>query len=302
VEPRHIEIQILGDQHGHLIHLGERECSVQRRHQKVIEECPSPVMNENPELREQMGAAALKIARSAGYYNAGTMEFLVDRDRNFYFLEMNTRLQVEHPVTELVTGLDLVQWQLKIAAGEKLTIRQEDVRWSGSAIECRIYAEDPERNFMPSPGKITKLREPSGPGVRLDSGVYENWDVPMDYDPLLAKLAVWAPSRELATTRMLRALREYVIGGIRTNREFFMGILQDEDFRAGRLTTAFLDGYFERRQLHAPDIEMEAAAALVAALIPRSLASSSDANHVRAVTSKWATSLWTSTGRAAELR
>jgi len=299
VEPRHIEIQVLGDKHGNLIHLGERECSIQRRHQKVIEECPSSLMREYPALREAMGAAALKIARLAGYYNAGTMEFLVDRDRNFYFLEMNTRLQVEHPVTELVTGLDLVQWQLKIAAGEKLTIRQNDVRWSGSAIECRIYAEDPEQNFMPSPGRITRLREPSGPGVRLDSGVYEGWNVPMDYDPLLAKLAVWAPSRELATTRMIRALGEYVIGGIRTNREFFTGILEDEEFRAGRLTTAFLDGYFERRQLHAPDIEMEAVAGLVLALVPRaaSTATSSDANHARSAASKWAI-----TGRTSELR
>src|SRR5581483_4287672 len=161
LEPRHIEIQVLGDKFGHIIHLGERECSIQRRHQKVIEECPSPVMLEYPELRHAMGEAALKIARAAGYYNAGTLEFLVDRDRNFYFLEMNTRLQVEHPVTELATGLDLVQWQLRIAAGEKLTIRQEDVRWTGSAIECRVYAEDPENNFMPSPGKISYLEQPS---------------------------------------------------------------------------------------------------------------------------------------------
>ena len=293
VEPRHIEIQVLGDKYGNLIHLGERECSIQRRHQKVVEECPSPVMLAHPELREQMGSAALKIARSAGYYNAGTMEFLVDRDRNFYFLEMNTRLQVEHPVTELVTGLDLVQWQLKIAAGEKLTVRQEDVRWSGSAIECRIYAEDPEQNFMPSPGRITQLREPSGPGLRLDSGVYENWNVPMDYDPLLAKLATWAPSRELAITRMIRALEEYVIGGIRTNREFFTGILEDEEFRAGRLTTAFLDGYFARRKEKRPEIEAEAVAALVVALASREPI----VNRVQPASSKWAT-----VGRASELR
>jgi acetyl-CoA carboxylase, biotin carboxylase subunit len=266
VEPRHIEIQVLGDRHGNLIHLGERECSIQRRHQKVIEECPSPVMAEHPELRQKMGEAALKIARNAGYYNAGTMEFLVDRDRNFYFLEMNTRLQVEHPVTELVTGLDLVQWQLKIAAGERLTIRQEDVRWSGSAIECRIYAEDPDNQYMPSPGLITELAEPSGPGVRLDSGVYEGWNVPMDYDPLLAKLAVWAPSRELATTRMKRALNEYTIGGIRTNRSFFGEILADEEFRAGRLSTGFLDEYAKRRKDAGRDLDAEAVAALVAAL------------------------------------
>jgi acetyl-CoA carboxylase biotin carboxylase subunit len=270
VEPRHIEIQVLGDRHGHLIHLGERECTIQRRHQKVIEECPSPVMAEHPELRERMAAAALNIARTANYYNAGTMEFLVDRDRNFYFLEMNARLQVEHPVTELVTGLDLVQWQLRIAAGEPLTVRQEDVRWLGSAIECRIYAEDPDQQFLPSPGRITRLTEPSGPGVRLDSGVYEGWTVPLDYDPLLAKLAAWAPSREAAIARMRRALAEYEIGGIRTNRAFFREIMQDDAFRAGTFSTAFLDEWFERRQTAGPAaepaLEMEAVAALVAAL------------------------------------
>ena len=266
VEPRHIEIQILGDQHGNLIHLGERECSIQRRHQKVIEECPSPVMSGHPELREQMATAALKIARSAGYYNAGTMEFLVDRDRNFYFLEMNTRLQVEHPVTELVTGLDLVQWQLRIAAGERLTIQQEDVRWTGSAIECRLYAEDPEQQFLPSPGGITRLREPSGPGVRLDSGVYEGWNVPLDYDPLLAKLACWAPTRAEAIDRTRRALLEYEIGGIRTNRAFFGEIMRDEAFRAGRLSTAFLDEFFARRVPAETDLAAEGVAAIVAAL------------------------------------
>ncbi len=266
VEPRHIEIQVLGDQHGNLIHLGERECSIQRRHQKVIEECPSPVMSTYPELRERMGEAALRIARAANYSNAGTMEFLVDRERNFYFLEMNTRLQVEHPVTELVTGLDLVQWQLKIAAGEKLTIRQEDVQWSGSAIECRIYAEDPDHQYLPSPGRITELTEPAGPGVRLDSGVYEGWNVPLDYDPLLAKLAAWGPSREAAMARLQRALSEYVIGGIRTNRAFFREILDDEVFRAGTLSTAFLDEFPGRRQSAKPDLEAEAIAALIGAL------------------------------------
>jgi len=272
VEPRHIEIQILGDHHGNLIHLGERECSIQRRHQKVIEECPSPVMLEHPELRGKMGQAALKIARAAGYANAGTMEFLVDRDRNFYFLEMNTRLQVEHPVTELVTGLDLVEWQLRIAAGERLTIAQEDVNWRGSAIECRVYAEDPENQFMPSPGKITYLAEPSGPGVRLDSGVYAGWTVPLDYDSMLAKLAAWAPSREAAADRLRRALAEYAVEGIRTNIAFFGEILADPKFRRGELSTAFLDEFLQRRaERKEADIEQEAVAALIAALqVPKS--------------------------------
>ncbi len=265
LEPRHIEIQVLGDHHGNLIHLGERECSIQRRHQKVIEECPSPVMLKHPELRAQMGEAALKIARAAGYDNAGTLEFLVDRDRNFYFLEMNTRLQVEHPVTELATGIDLVDWQLRIAAGEQLTIRQQDVTWTGSAIECRVYAEDPDNNFMPSPGKITHLEQPSGPGIRLDSGVYAGWTVPLDYDPMLAKIAAWAPSREAAIRRMRRALSEYVVEGIRTNLAWFDEILADESFHAGDLSTAFLEK-FQRKPRSAPDVETEAVAALIAAM------------------------------------
>jgi len=266
LEPRHIEIQVLGDQHGHMIHLGERECSIQRRHQKVVEECPSPVMLEYPELRERMGEAALKIARAAGYTNAGTVEFLVDPERNFYFLEMNTRLQVEHPVTELVTGLDLVHWQLKIAAGERLTLTQKDIRWNGSAIECRIYAEDPDHDFLPSPGRILRLKEPSGPGVRLDSGVYEGWQVPLDYDPLLAKLAAWATDRETAIQRMHRALNEYIIGGIRTNLSFFHEVLDDVRFRNGTLSTAFLDSFFKHRKSQGRDVEEEAVAALVAVL------------------------------------
>jgi acetyl-CoA carboxylase biotin carboxylase subunit len=270
LEPRHIEIQVLGDHHGHMIHLGERECSIQRRHQKVIEECPSPVMLQHPELREKMGDAALKIARAAGYANAGTLEFLVDRDRNFYFLEMNTRLQVEHPVTELATGLDLVGWQLRIAAGEPLTIQQGDVRWSGSAIECRVYAEDPGNQFLPSPGKITYLEQPSGPGIRLDSGVYQGWTVPLDYDPMLAKVAAWAPSRDAAIDRMRRALSEYRIEGIRTNIAWFAEILADDAFRAGDFSTAFLDRFKPGSGTNR-DVEAEAVAALVAALqVPKS--------------------------------
>jgi len=237
--PRHIEIQVLGDEHGNLVYLGERECSVQRRHQKVIEESPSAFIDDD--LRQRMGAVAVQAARSSGYTNAGTVEFLVDTQRNFYFLEMNTRLQVEHPVTEMVTGLDLVHLQLRIASGEKLPFRQVDVRLRGHAIECRIYAEDPENNFFPSPGKITRLDRPSGPGIREDSGVYEGWTVPLDYDPMLSKLIAYAPERSVALARMQRALDEYFIGGIKTNLPLFRRILENPEFAAARIDTGFLD-------------------------------------------------------------
>jgi len=238
---RHIEIQIFGDRHGNMVHLGERECSVQRRHQKVIEESPSPLMARIPGLRDRMGAAAIKAATAAGYFNAGTVEFLADQTGNFYFLEMNTRLQVEHPVTELVTGLDLVRLQIEIAKGGRLPLTQDEVQLRGAAIECRIYAEDPVNNFFPSPGKIEYLAEPSGPGVRVDSGVYQGFNVPLDYDPMLAKLIVWHDTREHAIHRMLRALGEYRIGGIESNIKLFRTILNDADFRAGNLDTAYLD-------------------------------------------------------------
>jgi acetyl-CoA carboxylase biotin carboxylase subunit len=297
LEPRHIEIQVLGDHHGNLLYLGERECSIQRRHQKVLEESPSPVMLEHPDLRRRMGEAAVRIARAAGYSNAGTMEFLVDRDRNFYFLEMNTRLQVEHPVTELVTGMDLVEWQIKIAAGEPLTIHQRDVAWSGSAIECRIYAEDPRNEFLPSPGRITYLHEPSGPGIRVDSGVYEGWTVPLDYDPLLAKLIAWAPSRDWAIRRLDRALAEYGIGGIRTNTTFFRQLLGDPDFRAGRVTTDFLATH-ELGTPPEPELRAEAAAAIAAAAIAAATVSEqSVAAEAAAPVTRWLTK-----GREALLR
>ncbi|MGZ4844105.1 MAG: acetyl-CoA carboxylase biotin carboxylase subunit [Candidatus Angelobacter sp.] len=237
--PRHIEIQVLGDEHGNVVYLGERECSVQRRHQKVIEEAPSAIVDAG--MRQRMGAVAVQAAKSAGYTNAGTVEFLVDADRNFYFLEMNTRLQVEHPVTEIVTGLDLVHLQLRIASGEKLPFRQEDVHLRGHAIECRIYAEDPDNNFFPSPGKITKLLRPSGPGVREDSGVYEGWTVPLDYDPMLSKLIAYAPDRHTAIARMSRALDEYFVGGIKTNLPLFRRILEHPDFISAHIDTGFLD-------------------------------------------------------------
>ena len=264
--PRHIEIQLLGDRHGNMVHLGERECSLQRRHQKVIEECPSPLLAGDPEMREAMGAAAIRAARAAGYYNAGTVEFLVDQNRRFYFLEMNTRLQVEHPVTELVTGLDLVRLQVEIAAGHPLPFRQEDISWRGAAIEARIYAEDPYNDFLPFPGKLTRLDRPMGPGVRLDGCVFQGWTVPLEYDPLLAKLAVWGATREQAIDRMLRALREYDVGGIRTNIGFFRQILEDSELRAGRLHTAFIDEFLQRTDRPQPDPRLAALAALAAAL------------------------------------
>ncbi len=237
--PRHVEMQILGDQHGNLIYLGERECSVQRRHQKVVEEAPSAIVD--PEMRRQMGETAVKVGQAAGYFNAGTVEFLVDHQKHFYFLEMNTRLQVEHPVTEFVTGLDLVHLQMHVANGEKLPLKQQDITIRGHAIECRVYAEDPDNNFMPSPGKITRLLQPSGPGIRRDSGMYEGFVVPVDYDPLLAKVIGHAPSRAECIKRLQRALQEYFVGGIKTNLGLFRRILEEPDFIAGRIDTGFLD-------------------------------------------------------------
>ncbi len=263
--PRHIEVQILGDEHGHLVHLGERECSIQRRHQKVVEECPSPLVIANPGLREQIGEAALRIARAVNYSNAGTLEFLADQQGNFYFLEMNTRLQVEHPVTEWTTGIDLVRWQIRIAAGERLTLRQPDIEWKGSSIECRVYAEDPENNFFPSPGKITGYAEPSGPGVRVDGGAYAGWTVPIEYDPLLAKLSVWADTRAAAIERMRRAVAEYRVLGITTNLRLFEQLMADERFCAGDLHTGFLDEFMKRFKTSQEDSSAVVASMIAAA-------------------------------------
>src|ERR687891_1293392 len=238
-EPRHVEIQVLADAHGAVVHLGERECSIQRRHQKLVEESPSPGVDAD--LRARMGEAACRIARAAGYVNAGTVEFLVDAERRFYFLEMNTRLQVEHPVTEMVTGIDLVREQLRLAAGEPLGYGQGDVTWRGWAIECRINAEDPLAGWIPSPGTITGLRPASGPWVRDDSGAHAGYTVPRWYDTLVAKLIVWAEDRPAAIERMLRALAEYTVVGVRTTIPALARIVAHPDFRAGRLSTAFLE-------------------------------------------------------------
>jgi acetyl-CoA carboxylase biotin carboxylase subunit len=238
--PRHIEVQLLGDHFGTVVPFVERECSIQRRHQKVVEESPSLAVT--PELRHRMTSAAAAVARKAGYTNAGTIEFLVDDDGSFYFLEMNTRLQVEHPITEQVSGVDLVQWQIRIARGERLTLDPAAMLVPRChAVECRIYAEDPDTGFMPSPGRVHGLRVPQGPGVRDDSGMYEGGEVPIYYDPMISKLITWANDRPEALARMKRALAEYEVRGIRTTIPFFRWILADEDFRAGRFDTTFLD-------------------------------------------------------------
>ncbi|MFL5338440.1 MAG: acetyl-CoA carboxylase biotin carboxylase subunit [Geminicoccaceae bacterium] len=249
VEPRHIEIQVLGDQHGNLVHLRERECSIQRRHQKVIEEAPSPFLDAA--TRRAMGEQAVALARAVGYHSAGTVEFIVDRDRNFYFLEMNTRLQVEHPVTELVTGLDLVELMIRIAAGERLPFGQAGVSLHGWAIEGRVYAEDPRRGFLPSIGRLVHYREPAGEGIRVDSGIIEGGEVSMFYDPMIAKLCAHGPDRGTATARLARALDSYLVRGVGHNIPFLSAVLANQRFVQGRLTTNFIaEEYGERFQGH----------------------------------------------------
>ena len=263
INPRHIEMQVLADEHGNTVYLGERECSLQRRHQKVIEEAPSPIVD--PDMRRRMGGVTVRVAQASGYTNAGTVEFLVDQQKNFYFLEMNTRLQVEHPVTELVTGLDLVHLQIHIANGERLPFTQDQITIRGHAIECRIYAEDPDNNYFPSPGKITLLLLPSGPGIRRDSGMYEGWTVPMDYDPLLAKLIGYGTDRDQAIGRLQRALNEYFVGGIKTNISLFRRILSDADFRAAKLDTGFLDRLLKEKDERTAADEQATEVAVIAA-------------------------------------
>ncbi len=268
VEPRHVEFQILADHHGHVVHLFERECSIQRRHQKLVEESPSPALT--PELRERMGEAAVRLMRAIGYAGAGTVEFLLDREGNFYFMEVNARLQVEHPVTEMITGLDLVAWQIRVAQGEALPFAQEDLAQRGYAVEVRIFAEDPFHHFLPSPGMIEVLREPSGPFVRVDSGVYEGARVPAEYDPMLAKLVVWGENREEGLARMRTALSEYWVGGVETTLPFHIRLFHDREFIEGNYSVQFLE---RRKDLlafetprHLQGLTFEEAVALTVAL------------------------------------
>jgi acetyl-CoA carboxylase biotin carboxylase subunit len=292
IRPRHIEVQLLGDAHGTVLPFVERECSIQRRHQKVVEETPSLAVS--PAQRAAMTSAAVSVAKAVGYTNAGTIEFLLDEDGRFYFLEMNTRLQVEHPITEMVTGLDLVRWQIRIARGERLDLDPAPLlRPNGHAIECRIYAEDPDNNFLPSPGRIQQLRVPAGPGIRDDSGATAGLDVPIFYDPMISKLVAWAEDRPFAIARMQRALGEYLVTGIKTTVPFFSWLLSQPDFQAGRFHTTYLDDVLKARNGRpfvepSPAVEDIAAiaAALEAVMSPSALAvDAPDADRLRA--SRW---------------
>ncbi len=283
---RHVEIQVLADRQGQVVHLFERECSIQRRHQKLIEESPSPLLT--PALRERMGALAVALARRVGYLNAGTLEFLLGSDREPFFLEMNTRLQVEHPVTEMVTGLDLVKLQVRIAQGEPLPFGQEALVQRGHALECRVYAEDPEAGFLPSPGRILALRPPAGPGVRDDSGVYEGWTVPIDYDPLLSKLVAWGETRSAAIERMRRAVSEYRVLGIRTTLPFFERVLRHPGFQAGEFDTSFVETALgSAPDGHPRPLEAAAVAAAIQAFRTRRSAAARTAGRPASDLSPW---------------
>jgi acetyl-CoA carboxylase biotin carboxylase subunit len=290
LRPRHVEIQVFADTHGNCVYMFERDCSIQRRHQKVIEEAPSPALDEH--IRKQMGEVAVRAAKSVGYVGAGTCEFLLGEDKSFYFLEMNTRLQVEHPVTEMVTQLDLVRLQIAVANGEKLPFEQKDLKLHGAAIECRIYAEDPLR-FLPSPGKITKLRQPSGPYVRDDSGVYEGSEISIYYDPMISKLITWGATRKEAIERMQRALAEYRVGGIKTNLAFHRRVMKNASFKEGRYDTSYIER--EKAELLAPltidegDEALDAALAAVAIHAAESAPkmASSDGNAATSERSSW---------------
>jgi acetyl-CoA carboxylase biotin carboxylase subunit len=300
VGPRHVEIQVIGDQHGNMLSLNERECSVQRRHQKMLEEAPSVAVT--PAIRKAMGEVAVRAAKAAGYVNAGTCEFLLDADGNYYFLEMNTRLQVEHPVTELVTGIDLVQWQLRVAAGEKLPFKQEDIVPRGWAIEARITSEDPANGFLPSTGKVSFLHVPTGPGVRWDSGIEVGSEVGLFYDPMLAKLIVWASTRDEAIARMHRALLELTIEGVETSRDFHLRLMENEDFRAGRIEIQWLERNLQAIVGAAPPHDVERKAAVIAALIAERDRSSPRRAQAAAGQESSPMSSWTRAARVDGLR
>lgn len=283
--PRHIEIQILGDRHGNILYLFERECSIQRRHQKVIEEAPSAIVS--PEMRKAMGEAAVRVARACNYYGAGTVEFIVDEHRNFYFLEMNTRLQVEHPVTEEITGLDLVKQQIAVAEGKALAFKQEDLQIKGHAIEVRVYAEDPANNFLPDIGKLVTYKRPQGPGIRVDDGFEEGMEIPIYYDPMIAKLVAYGSTRQEAISRMLRAIDEYTISGIETTLGFCRFVLQHEAFVSGDFDTKFVEKYFNPDQLNNGAEKQEALAAVLAVHIFNNHQTRQKDSSVNAPRSKW---------------
>lgn len=265
-QPRHIEFQIFGDQHGNVVHFFERECSIQRRHQKVIEEAPSSVLT--PELRQAMGEAAINVAKSCGYYGAGTVEFILDENLNFYFLEMNTRLQVEHPVTEMITGVDLVKLQLKIAEGERLPFRQEDITMHGHAIEVRVYAEDPANNFLPDIGRLKTYKRPQGNGIRIDDGFEQGMSIPFYYDPMIAKMICHAETREQAIQKTIRAIDEYEITGLETTLGFCKYVMQHEAFRTGQFDTKFVEKHFTPGALtSSPQVAEEQLAAALSTLL-----------------------------------
>jgi acetyl/propionyl-CoA carboxylase alpha subunit len=266
-KPRHIEFQILADEYGNVIHLFERECSIQRRHQKIIEETPSPIMT--PELREKMGEAAVRAAEAAGYTNAGTIEFMVDGDLNFYFMEVNTRLQVEHPITEMTTGIDIVKWQLRIGAGEELTLSQKSIHQRGHALECRIYAEDPSHGFLPSVGVLEKVEMPRGPNIRNDAGIEAGIEITPYYDPLLAKLITCGENRKESINKMLWALSRYVVLGVTTNIPFLKRVLDHKAFRKGELSTHFIDTHFREVQHRALPLDALIGLAVYDAMHPR---------------------------------
>jgi acetyl-CoA carboxylase biotin carboxylase subunit len=302
VNPKHVEFQILADTHGNVLHVFERDCSVQRRHQKITEETPCSTLLD--ETRQKMGEVAVAAARAVDYVGAGTVEFLLDADQNFYFLEMNTRLQVEHPVTEMITGLDLVRWQVRIAAGEELPFGQDDLSRRGHALQCRIYAEDPENNFMPSPGLIADMETPEGPGVRVDAGVYAGARVPVHYDPMISKLIVWGEDREHAIARMKRALHEYVVAGIETNIAFHLEVLEHPDFVSGEYDTEFVPNMLKGRD--GPPVGRTREIARIVAVLARHISDEETARSGGVGTPKHkngsSTSGWKQIGRMRQLR